>query len=283
MLCHKNEEQIARYINCYSENLFDIYIHMDNKSKISPSFYDYILKKRNVFLLNREKTISVERGSFSIIFAELQLLKEAIKKQYFYYIFSSGQDFLVKNSEDLFGMVLKNKDYCLNDLVIYPPREFILRNKIHIFKFCFSRDYLSKFLKKLYFSKINLLCFAFVRKDFKKVAEKCEFKFGSQWIGFNLPNADFALKYLSENKWYIDFFKRSLVPDECFFQTLFNINHAKFLSGIFYIDWSTGKSSPKLLTIKDADKINKSGKFIARKFDSKIDDNIIKYYERKSI
>ncbi|MEI6087851.1 MAG: glycosyl transferase, partial [Bacteroidota bacterium] len=46
-----------------------------------------------------------------------------------------------------------------------------------------------------------------------------------------------------------------------------------------YIDWSLGGASPKILTIDDIDKISKSGKFFARKFDANFDSEVLDWID----
>lgn len=66
-------------------------------------------------------------------------------------------------------------------------------------------------------------------------------------------------------------------PDESFFQTLvMNSPYKdKRVDYLHYVDWSEDKSSPKILTMKDIEKLKHSGKLMARKFDIALDGKIV--------
>ena len=50
---------------------------------------------------------------------------------------------------------------------------------------------------------------------------------------------------------------------------------------LHYLEWPKGKSSPKVLTIEDYQKLTDSDKLMARKFDADADERIIEKLESR--
>lgn len=282
LICfHKNFHQLFRFIKCFDVSLFDIFVHIDRKTTREDPYYEKVKNLPNVSILNEENSFDVNWGKFSLVEAQLSLLKEASKNEYLYYLFCSGQDFLVRKSKSLYAYLKDNREFCLNDLVTSDVSRFERRNKYRIFEFCYKRDFLSKILKKIYFSKLNLFKFLFVRSDYNKIIKNVKFYYGSNWIGINYGMAKEVFDFINSIRGFPDFMKKSLNPDESFFQTILINKGFKFKEGVFYIDWSEGKSSPKILNESDYFDIIKSNKFLARKFDEKICDSIIQKFEEE--
>lgn len=86
---------------------------------------------------------------------------------------------------------------------------------------------------------------------------------------------------MSDNPWYEEGYKSSLIPDESFFQTLFMMSPYKKTrhNYLHYIDWNSrdGKiqNSPNTLTMADYDVMRNSGYLMARKFDINLSKEII--------
>lgn len=101
--------------------------------------------------------------------------------------------------------------------------------------------------------------------------------FGSSWWCLNRETVEWIKAYLYANPSYVNFFKNSLCPDECFFQTLvMNSPYSKNVKPcLHYVQWEEGKSSPKILTIHDLNNMIQSGKMMGRKFDIEIDKTIM--------
>jgi hypothetical protein len=100
----------------------------------------------------------------------------------------------------------------------------------------------------------------------------------SSWFTATHEFVEFALKYFHYNPDYLRFLNTMWGPDEFAFNSL--IMNSQFKENLAdgnlrYIDWSEGKANPKTLLIDDLNDLMKSGKFLARKFDSQVDQQII--------
>lgn len=103
-----------------------------------------------------------------------------------------------------------------------------------------------------------------------------------QWIVLSYKHIKRVLEFLQSSKWkkFLSSFEYTTCSDEMFFQTMI-LNNEKLKNEInnealWYIEREKGANSPNTLTIKDLDKIKKSGKLFARKININIDKEIIK-------
>ncbi len=102
---------------------------------------------------------------------------------------------------------------------------------------------------------------------------------GSDWFCLPKEVVRYILDYVEQKPKLKEFFKRVAIPDEIFFQTI--LMNSPYRSRVVndnkrYIDWSRGRgSSPTTLTKDDFQKMKKSNKLFARKFDPSIDSEIL--------
>lgn len=100
---------------------------------------------------------------------------------------------------------------------------------------------------------------------------------GSTWFSMNRKCIKRIRQVIGENTKLINYYRRTLMPDESFFQTiLFNQPRLKILNDAKrFVMWdSDDVSSPEILTTEHFDKIVSSGKHFARKFDLTVDKQI---------
>ena len=102
---------------------------------------------------------------------------------------------------------------------------------------------------------------------------------GSQWFCMHRDHVEFVLSFLEEHPEVVSFYKRSLIPDEMFFQTILMnsevrdeiVNDSKR-----YIDWSKRCTPlPATLFTEDISRMERSGKFFGRKFDTEMDSRVL--------
>ena len=112
----------------------------------------------------------------------------------------------------------------------------------------------------------------------RKKSFNFDFQFGSQWWTLTSDCAFSILEYCDDNPDFVNYFEHCMIPDECFFQTIFmSSKYAnKKKNYLTYVNWKNDRRSPETLTIEDYDKLSSiENKFFARKFDIKIDKRII--------
>jgi hypothetical protein len=101
---------------------------------------------------------------------------------------------------------------------------------------------------------------------------------GSQWFTINARCVRHVLGFTADNPWYVNYYRRTLIPDESFFHTILRNNPGLDIENdnLRYIAWEGHKpSSPKVLGKEDLMAIMNSEKHFARKFDMARDPELI--------
>lgn len=274
IVCHKNLDQLKLFLSQFNENLYDIFIHFDKKI---PNLFDELRKsfcRKNVFLIPDSERIDVRWGEYSIALAELKLIKYAKqKKDYAFYWLCSGQDLLLKPSKEIYNFLIKNKENNFLSFIAEDP-SFVKRMELY---------YPSWACKNTKFSKILRYFYKFLtggrNHTFKIFRRKItiKFYFGPQWFCLNHEVINYILNYIELNKDVLNQFKFTLDPDESIIQAIVRTHYQEndFKPIFLYTNWQKNTSNPKVLLAEDFNEIVSSNKFIARKFDIKIDRQII--------
>lgn len=114
ILAHKNSGQIRKFINQFNKDKFDIYLHFDLKTNLTKEDIK-LFDSDNVFLLSNEERVKTNWGDITLIDAELSLLNKAYASgPYLFYILCSGQDLLIRTSDELYAMLSNNQDKNFN-------------------------------------------------------------------------------------------------------------------------------------------------------------------------
>lgn len=277
MLCHKNPEQINTLIHSMSVSSIDFFIHIDKKSDISKD----IVTNSQVHLLPDKYRVDCKWATYSLVQAELNLLRYARRHDsYDFYWFCSGQDFPIKSTSYILDFFENNKDTNFLDLRSSRNWEncqnnLDKRNDIYYPDFLFGRSNGKRLLKRFYVEVTGGY-----NKTFRLFRRACPLKsyFGSQWCCLSGKTVEWILTYLRDHHEYIRYFMHCSTPDESFFQTLVMNSpyKEKRKDYLHYVDWSENRSSPKILTIDDFQKLIDSDKLMARKFDVDVDMDIIR-------
>lgn len=285
ILSHDDLPHLIRLINQFNKNMFDIYIHIDKKSKLSnEKIYDKISRHNNVFLV--DDRIKVYWGGYSIVKAELKLIQEAVShREYLSFILISGSDYLIKRSEDLYHkIIIENRDY-INSINLFElPKSNKLRKSVtHRNKF----DYLvlnntSAFIFKLNRKLINLVLNRIPLKNDLYDGKFSIFQGSQWWVLTNNSIRKIMSEYQDHQKKYDKLFSKIFAPDEKFFHSIYyNVIHpeSRVEKPIQYINESDYDKQTALLanltylnhslkgwfTETDYDEIIKSKYFFVRK------------------
>lgn len=280
VIAHQENYVLEKLIEGLDNPNHDIFIHIDKKNKnFDFNRYNHIAKFSNVFFL--KKRIEVRWGGFEQVEVELLLLKEAIKTaKYSYFHLLSGQDLPIKNSKYIFNTFDKDDKIYVDYEVINPvdtrTKKIYRRASVKriLLKYRQNNTLFSKLMINI--DRMNMLFQEYLlRRNFLK-SKGITLLYGSQW--FSIPK--YSAEYLIDNEEKIrDYFKDSYIPDELFLQTvLFEKFEKKFASNNKrLINFkSEGKSlHPYVWRNEDYTEIINSDRLFARKFDERIDSEII--------
>ena len=107
---------------------------------------------------------------------------------------------------------------------------------------------------------------------------------GSAWVALSGEAAQYVLRFVEQNPGVVRFFRNTLIPDELFIQTvLLNspLRDSIVNDEVHHVDWSANRTSPKTFTASDFPALAASDKLLARKFDVKVDAEILDLIDRE--
>lgn len=285
MLCHKNIEQINALLRVMEHDDITFYVHVDKKSNIIRE----TIAGRNVYVLDKDNSVDIQWGSFGMVDATLRLIDTIYQssQKYDYIWLMSGQDWPLRSANEIIEYI--EQHYGEDFLEILSNEEafergYFKRNDLYYPDWMVSNKLYIKILKHIFWFLTG------GRKStrlFKRKSKIKNFYYGSQWWLLTSQTLNSMMQFLHKNKWFIDYFKNSLVPDECFFQTLYgmitSINEAK--SSVCFVNWKSNPNSPEVFTSDDINKIKeiKNDYLVARKFDFCVDSHIVQKIRERSI
>lgn len=273
MLCHKLPNQINDFIERFDNKNFDVFLHIDKKSNIKSQ----IKAKENVYFISDEKRVDVRWGRYSQVEATLLLIEHAMRSDsYDYYWLCSGQDFPIKSSEEIYEFLCQSDhnymSFCSsrnNPINGRRDTRFDKRCEVFYPAWLIGKLFVQRGLKKVYMMVTGGTGHTFsILKRNSPLGLKLFY--GSQWWCLNEETIIWIHDFIKEHDQICNFFRTTICPEECLFQTLImNMPHKYGIEpGLVYIDWSEGKSSPRVLTDSDYSNIVASEKLLARKIDS---------------
>ena len=282
MLCHKNPEQINLLIKKLSEFTdSDIYIHVDKKySEIKESLYE----QKNVVVLPLLSSYQIDWGSIAVVKATLQLIRavKESRKQYDYVWLVSGQDYPIVSAREIEERLSVHPEMNYIQTIVQGDNRYNWYKKLCEIAYptWISKDNFAikaiKHLLKIFTGGYQHTFECFVRKK----PFPCEFVFGSQWWTLTAKAAYELLEYSDAHPEILNYYKKSIIPDESFFQTLFlrgPYGNQRAMS-LTYVKWGENHRHPEVLTSEDLDLLQKkSCEFcLARKIELPQSNELIK-------
>ncbi|MFR5273304.1 beta-1,6-N-acetylglucosaminyltransferase [Intestinibacter bartlettii] len=271
IIAHNNFYILEKLLLLLDDERNDIYIHIDKKvNNFDFNYFENICKKSNIKFIKR---IKVYWGGYTQVQCELNLLKEAVSNDYEYYHLLSGVDLPIKSQDYIHEFFEKNKG---KEFIRFMKTGWDYNRvaKIHLLNnYCKTENrfkyYMYIIANKLISKTINKGNY-----DYTKKFKKYKFMKGDNW--FSITNK--CAKYICENEGKIKkMFKYATCPDEHFIHTI--LYNSRFKEKLSYdtclreIDWNRG--TPYTYKIDDYKLLISSQNLFARKFDYKIDKNII--------
>lgn len=273
IMAHDNEQQLRFLLEAldYKEN--DIFLHIDKKSNLKEMSFETQRASLHVY-----SAFSVYWADISQTKCQIFLLNEAVKGYHDYYHLISGHDFPIKSHEEIMSFFERNigkqfihfesDDYCTKDTARY----------YHLLAPLLSRCR-NGFAKRI-LCWIETKILDFQRRNNINRALYC----GANWYSIT---HDLAQEFCLKQKEVLRRVKWTISSDECVLQTFYRtiaIGNYELYSetkepGDYHgiareIDWHRG--SPYVWRNEDYDYLMNSERMFARKFDFRVDDEILK-------
>ena len=273
IMAHDNEDQLRLLLDSLDYHENDIYLHVDKKSELKELVFE--TKNARIFVYH---CFSVYWGDVSQTKCQFFLLNEAKKEYHDYYHLLSGHDFPIKTHSEITTFFKKNygkqfihfesEEYCMKDAcryyLLFAP--LILR--------C-NNVLLKNILNRLENVIINI----------QRIMNVKRFLFcGANWYSIT---HDFAEDFCAKQDEILKKVKWTISSDEYVLQTFYRTMASgkyelfaktecpeDYRGTAREIDWQRG--SPYVWKNEDYDYLMKSERMFARKFDQKIDFEVIK-------
>lgn len=275
IICHNNFDQVSKLLKLLDYDKNDIYIHVDKKCRNYPKEkLINSVKKSNLCFV---KPINVNWGGSSLIQAEIILLQKAIQTPHSYYHLISGNDLPIKSQDYIhdFFKLNNGKEYISLELESQANKTKNFMCRIQYYHFL--QNHIGRLTGKriAFLSKIESTSLMLQHKLKIDRTAKTNVTFikGAQW--FSITN-DMAKYILQQYKSMKKFFRFSICADEIFLQTIaYSSPYHDNIEDecLRFIDWNRGE--PYTFKSEDFDLLVNSDKLFARKFDKKVDNEII--------
>lgn len=265
---HDNFGQLRELLQALDDERNDIYVHIDAKSNFNGGLF---CRRANLFLTPR---IPVNWGGPSQIWSELILLEEAIKTPHSYYHLLSGSDLPIKSQDFIHDFFRKNDG-----------KEFVEMTPVRkstVWRFQFTP----------FPEKCSIPAFVLLNNIFKFIPMICGYRrnknviFGCGPNWFSITDT-LARTVVSRKEWIKKVFSHTNNCDEVFLQTVIResgMESAVAGTNMRYTDWSRGKHHrhPYTFRAEDLDILLSRPELFARKFDIRIDSEIVELLCKKT-
>ena len=278
ILAHTNWGQLQKLIALLDDNRNDIYLHVDRKSRLDKHIKEGLVSSLRYSNLRFIEPITVNWGGYSIVRAEMQLLRTAIRYEYDYYHLLSGMDLPLKTQDEIDSFFEQNAGH---EFLEYDTKGAWIDRIGSRYQYYWLLNEHSRRNNNRLWKKINQLniwiqrCLHINRlKDHRMAA-------GPQW--FSITHG-FASEICANEKQVKKWFRNTFIPDESFVATM--AEELGYKSGVFVvpsrsklspnlrlIDWNRGK--PYVWRMEEYDDLMASECLFARKFDETVDNEII--------
>jgi hypothetical protein len=275
ILAHKNVWQLQKLVERLAES-FDIFIHADQKWDLDTTIFE---SYANVYFVNRHE---VHWGSHLQIDATVELFTAAWKKQYDYYMLISGQDLPIKSNRAIMNFAAENREINFVNYESLPKEDWADQNGgfdrldyyhgIH-----FEAKNLGMLKRKIYTALRKFHRLTGIKRKLYPV----KYYGGWNWVNINKDAMNEIFRFLSVNPLFLKSFKYTVSGDEIWVQTILANSITNIESdSLRYTEWEEKTAHPNVLRMADLDRLMQAKDLFARKFDEKIDKEVIeKIYE----
>lgn len=280
---YKNIEHLEEIVNFF-ENNFNIYIHIDKKSKIDRKKIDSLLKHKNVKYISQQYKINW--GGLNHLLAILDLVQHAITdKQNEYFHLITGHDFPIKSIGTFSDFFNKNRhlsymEYQKLPYAEWPEGGMDRLSRYNLYDLIDGRTGKKEIWLKR-FSKIQKLLG--IKRGFS--SDFPDQYGGSTYWSLNRESIKYSLDYLKENPQYLRRFKYTFCAEEIFFQTILMNSSLKdkiINNNLRFIVWENRNGNfPANLDSSDYKNIENSEALFARKFEYPTSEKLLSMVKRK--
>ena len=282
LLVHTSPAQVRKLLELLDDPRNDLYVHIDRKASFGPEAFSGCCRCAGLHFIEPRRRVNW--GGVSIMRTTLDLLKAATAEPHAYYHLLSGMDLPLKSQDEIHAFFDAHPDR--EFLKLWPVVPARARRFQYFMLFPEGQQY---FLPKL----VNNLVKSILIALHIRINKGIDFRFASQWFSIS---DEFARYVLTQEDWLERVFRHTGTCDEVFLPTLLmnsplrdrlfdptihlekqQVVDPVHLGNLRLIDWTRGKSirHPWVFLAGDWEMLMNSPYFWARKFDERVDEQII--------
>lgn len=284
--------QLPQQLNIFIEQILndpesEIFIHVN---KLCESIIPEINASSERVHISKNN-IAIHWGSDEILKAMLVMYREIIniETEYDYVLLCSAQDLMISSGLDSYlrrnyGKVIIEQCKGNGDFFDRYVRGRLLYKwpKLYRRKYDF-RYHPVKIMRAIRYRYTLTGWWPFSKKKIDYDITGMKFYKDWQWSAMPIDIVKFIIDYMDKHPTYWSIYKDGYLPEECFITTLLHNNGLsdRILDTTFTYIKPMQNSHPPILTMSDINELEKSGKFFARKFDVRVDKDVIDYFRKK--
>jgi hypothetical protein len=269
LIVHKEPGQVRRLIERISDAEDQYYVSIfKNHQTGSLDQWNEELARFDAGNLTMVSKYSNGWGSFSLIQATLDAMQHFRRSGYDYFINLSGQCYPLKTVPEIKSTLAMGNGIGYLECNPLPWSRWVDE------KGGFDRVYRSWYKPFKTLDKIS------IPRLSKNLPLEMRPYGGSQWFCLPKRHVDHVLELTKQHPEIVAFFKRALIPDELFFQTILMNSpyreEIKVDDNLRFIDWNKRcVPLPATMLSEDLERILGTGKLFARKFDPAMDGTVL--------
>lgn len=288
ILIHQLPEQVNLFLEqLLKDTNMDIYIHINKKND---SVRNHILKSERIFIPTNN--VEITWGDDGILRAILLMMKTVNEsgKEYGFVLVSTGQDLMIRKGLE---------DHLSNN----PGKLFIDGHKDNRRRRAFVMHKWPNRYRQLLDSRIHPLkimrrlrmdfftVFPIFEKKTKVDTKDIVFYYNEIWCAIPSEVSKYLVDFATKNPDFMEIYWDGLVPEEAFMLTI--LMRSPYRDRIHFDDkgkcynltyvkgFNNGHSS--MNTMEDVAELDNSGMFFSRKFDIRVDKEVVMHYYNKVI
>ena len=262
-MIHDRPEQAKKLLRLLDHMDNDIFIHIDRRSRMNTGTFDSVCRLSKVTFIPSRR---IHWGGFSQMWTEIRLLEASVPGHYSRYHLISGRDLPLHSQEYIHDFTDSRPD--TEFISMWPPKDdtFMRYHYYTLFPEG-NRFFLTHWL--------NGLCKKTLKALHLSMNNDKPVKYGANWFCITDSCAQMLVRRSAEIR---KRFRHVSNSDELMLQTtVYDSCLRDRISGddLRLVDWSAGGRHPHTFTIGDWDRLDSATELFARKFDEKIDNEII--------
>ncbi len=276
ILAHNQPDHLRRLITSLREEWTQVYVHIDTKASMR-TFAGLQSEPQTRFIEDR---VDACWGGYSLVQATLNLMGAALRNDPApdWFILLSGADYPIRSNRELYHFFQQSRSEHIGMMRMPSPDGRKPLSRLERLHFEGARG--RPKAKRVLLTQTNRLLENLYKRNYRPALDGMTPYAGSQWWVLSRDAILYILDFVATQRRFVDFYKRSLIPDEMFFQTILGNSPFKerVARNLTYADWSGGFSrNPRALTDEHIDQFadpefhlddveGKGPCFFARKF-----------------